>query len=100
MALMASSSERSRKLYDCTPSWTPCTLESTRASAAAAGSAASAIFEKSRLEIICGSVPQWTSATQRNPTAAERSFPGDISRYFPCSVNLYACGKYQCEPCG
>lgn len=40
------------------------------------------------------------SAAQRNPTVPARSLDGAISRYFPCSVTLYACGKYQSEPCG
>ncbi len=40
------------------------------------------------------------STTSRKPTVAERSMLGDIIRSFPCSVSLYACGKYQMEPCG
>src|SRR5579872_3456771 len=97
---MAASSGRSRKLYDCTPICTPSTLELTRANTCAAGIAAKASFENSRLEYILRSVPYSASTTQRNPAAPERSLPGDISRYFPCSFSLYACGKYQCDPCG
>src|SRR5580658_4221113 len=40
------------------------------------------------------------SVTQRNPTPPERSMLGDISSSLPCSFSLYACGKYQIEPCG
>jgi hypothetical protein len=42
----------------------------------------------------------WASCTQRNPKAPERSMLGAIIRSLPCSVNLYACGKYQIDPCG
>ncbi len=38
------------------------------------------------------------SWTQRKPKAAERSMLGAIIRSFPCSVSLYACGKYQMDP--
>jgi len=38
------------------------------------------------------------SWTQRKPKAPERSMLGAIIRSFPCSVSLYACGKYQMDP--
>ena len=40
------------------------------------------------------------SCTQRNPKAPERSLLGAINKSLPCSVNLYAWGKYQIDPCG
>src|SRR6266481_521353 len=40
------------------------------------------------------------SCTQRNPKAPERSLLGAIIKSLPCSVNLYASGKYQIDPCG
>src|SRR5580704_8977763 len=40
------------------------------------------------------------SCAQRNPNAPERSMLADIIKSLPCSVNLYAWGKYQMEPCG
>jgi hypothetical protein len=40
------------------------------------------------------------SCAQRNPKAPERSMLGAIIKSLPCSVNLYAWGKYQIDPCG
>ena len=40
------------------------------------------------------------SSTQRKPKAPERSLLGAIIKSLPCSVNLYAWGKYQIDPCG
>src|SRR5882762_10694494 len=40
------------------------------------------------------------SCTTRKPTAPERSMLGDIISSLPCSMSLYAWGKYQIDPCG
>jgi hypothetical protein len=40
------------------------------------------------------------STTQRKPRVPARSSLEAVSRYLPCSSSLYACGKYQREPCG
>lgn len=40
------------------------------------------------------------SCAQRKPTVPERSRLGAINRYFPCSVSLWAWGKYQIAPWG
>jgi len=40
------------------------------------------------------------SCAKRNPRAPERSMLGETISNLPCSVSLYACGKYQIEPCG
>ena len=42
----------------------------------------------------------FASTTQRKPSAPARSLDGAISRYLPCVLSLYPCGKYHIEPCG
>lgn len=42
----------------------------------------------------------WVSCTQRKPRVPERSMLGAIISSLPCWFSLYACGKYQIDPCG
>ncbi len=57
------------------------------------------------LDIFCATVVSsgyfyCASCARRNPSAPERSMLGEIISSLPCSVSLYACGKYQTEPRG